>query len=101
MLYNWSGAAYRSKQIDVAAVTVKGVLPIEIHRRSDGEMFYACNLSGSRMLHETEGFESREELDAWFRPLLKPGQTVTKFLMRFRLANAGGLATAPQDSAST
>jgi len=90
MLYNWSGAAYRSKQIDVAAVTVKGVLPIEIHRREDGEMFYSCNLCGARMLHETEGFESREELDAWFRPLLKPGQTVTKFLMRFRLTNERG-----------
>lgn len=27
MLYNWSGAAYRSKQIDVAAVQVLGVRP--------------------------------------------------------------------------
>lgn len=92
MLYNWSGVAYRSKQTDVAPVIVKGVLPIEIHRRADGEMFYASNLSGARMLHETEGFESREEMDAWFRPLIKPGQTVTKCLMRFRLLNAKVMA---------
>lgn len=85
MLFKWSGKAYRSKQINVAAITVSAVLPILIHLRPDGVMFYACDLSGARLLHETEGFESRAAMDAWFRPLLKPGQTATKFLMRFRL----------------
>ena len=32
MLYNWSGAAYRSKQIDVAAIIVQGFWLIEITR---------------------------------------------------------------------
>lgn len=37
-----------------------------------------------RPLNVTEGFDSLEELDNWFRPLVKDGQTVTKHLMRFR-----------------
>ena len=32
MLYNWSGAAYRSPQMDVAPVTVLGCWPIVIER---------------------------------------------------------------------
>jgi len=87
MLYNWSDEAYRSRQVDVAVVIVTKVLPIEIHHRSDGGMFYACDFSGARLLHETEGFGSRAEMDVWFRQAIKPGRTVTKKLMRFRLAN--------------
>jgi len=83
MLYNWSGAAYRSKQIDVAPVIVSSVSPITITHRSDGDMIY---LYGPRdRLHETEGFDSRVDMDEWFRQKIKPGQTVTKVLMRFHL----------------
>lgn len=90
MLYNWAGLPYRSKQIDVAPVIVQSCGPIEItHRAEDGEMFYTMNNPHShRLLHETEGFWASYLLDEWFRPLVKPGQTVTKFLIRFRLANA-------------
>lgn len=87
MLYNWSGAAYRSKQIDVAAVTVLGFWPITIAQTSCGAMRYAYGMESETPLWEHEGFRSPEELDEWFRPLVKPGQTISKTLMRFRLAN--------------
>lgn len=90
MLYNWSGAAYRSKQVDVAPVMVESVLPIRITHKEDGDMLYVWGRATLEKppLHETEGFASRAEMDAWFRPLIKPGQTVAKVLMRFRLLNA-------------
>jgi hypothetical protein len=94
MLYNWSGAAYRSKQIDVAAVVVDETGEIDITHREDGGMIYAGRLiamflykDGTR-LHSAEGFDSRQAMDDWFRSVVKPGQTVTKHLMRFRLLNA-------------
>ncbi len=88
MLYNWSGRAYRSKQNDVAAVIVQGYWPIQINHRADGTVGYIHGMEINQYLYETEGFESRAEMDEWFRPLVKPGKTVTKYLMRFRLANA-------------
>lgn len=87
MLYNWSGAAYHSKQNDVAAVVVSEVWPIKITHREDGGMLYAYGQPGDRPIHETEGFASRAEMDEWFRPLVKRGQTVTKSLMLFRPLN--------------
>jgi hypothetical protein len=85
MLYNWSGLAYRSPQIDVAAIVVMGFWTIQIAHIEGGAMRYAYGMENVKPLHETEGFTSREELDDWFRPLVKPGQCVTKHLMRFRL----------------
>jgi hypothetical protein len=85
MLFNWSGAAYRSPQRDVAIVSVLGFWPIEITHHEDGEMHYAYGMENAKTLHETEGFESRDELDDWFRAIVRPGNTVTKRLMRFRL----------------
>lgn len=94
MLYNWSGAAYRSKQIDVAPVVVDETGEINITHRSDGGVIYAGRLiamiiynDGTR-LHSAEGFDSRQAMDDWFRSVVKPGQTVTKHLMRFRLLNS-------------
>jgi hypothetical protein len=87
MLYNWRGAAYRSKQVDVAPVIVKGFWTIRITHREDGGMLYAYGRVNETPLHETEGFVSRAEMDEWFRPLVKPGQTLTKTLMLFRRAN--------------
>lgn len=84
MLYNWSGPAYRSRQRDVATVIVDSVVPIKITRRDDGGMLYAYGPTEERPIHQTEGFGSRREMDDWFRPLIKPGQTVTMALMRFR-----------------
>ena len=86
MLYNWSGAAYRSKQIDVAAVIVEQAHEIRITHRDDGGMVFAFAERGERRIHETEGFASRAELDAWFRPLVPRGETATKVMMHFRLA---------------
>ncbi len=87
MLYSWSGAAYRSKQLDVAVIVVRGFWTIRITHRDDGEMLYACGNVAARPLHETEGFASRAEMDEWFRPLVKRGQTVEKTLMLFRRSN--------------
>ena len=88
MLYNWSGAAYRSKQVDVAAVKVLGYWPIQITHTDNGKMRYAYGMENEKALWETEGFESREAMDEWFRKVVKPGRIVTKHLMRFRLLNA-------------
>lgn len=88
MLYNWSGAAYRSKQADVAPVIVKGFWPITIAQTEDGEMRYAYGMENEKPLWETEGFESREAMDEWFRAVVRPGQSVTRWLMRFSLANS-------------
>ena len=93
MLYNWSGAAYRSPQKDVGSVMVSGWWPITIAHTVAGDMRYAYGMDCGLVLHETEGFESRADMDAWFRPLVKPGQSVTKHLMRFRLLNAKEHAT--------
>ena len=90
MLYNWSGAAYRSPQIDVGPVMVIGWWPITIAQTEAGEMRYAYGMDCGLAIHETEGFESRAAMDEWFRAVVKPGQTVTKHLMRFRLLNTSG-----------
>jgi hypothetical protein len=83
MLYNWSGAPYRSKQHDVAAVIVKGCWPIRITHKPDGDMIFAYGRANNTPLHESEGFASRAEMDEWFRPLVKRGETVEKTLMLF------------------
>ncbi len=85
MLYHWSGAAYRSKQNDVAAVKVLGFWPIQIHHLSDGTMRYIHGMVNERPLYETEGFTSSTEMDDWFKALVKPGQTISKTLMRFQV----------------
>lgn len=85
MLYHWSGAAYRSKHVDVAVVTVLGFWTIIIARHADGTMRYAYGMENERPLYETEGFQSRAAMDEWFQKLVKPGQSITKTLMRFRL----------------
>jgi hypothetical protein len=87
MLYNWSGVAYRSQQIAVAAVIVREVRAVEITHRFGGDMLYIYGPVKERRLHETEGFASRAELDDWFRPLIKRGETIEKWLMFFSLAN--------------
>lgn len=87
MLYNWSGKPYRSKQVDVAPVKVSGFWTIRITRNDDDSMSYEYGMENAKAIHETEGFESADAMDEWFRPLVKPGQTVEKALMRFSLLN--------------
>lgn len=83
MLYNWSGAAYRSKQVDVCAVMVYSEMPILITNVSGAMIYTPDNVDGIPF-HKTEGFDSLEEMDAWFSKIVKPSQTVTKHLMRFK-----------------
>lgn len=95
MLYTWSGAAYRSPQLDLAAVIVREVRTIRITHREDGGMIYACGQQTARRIHESEGFATRGELDAWFRPLVKRGETAEKAMMFFSSANTGREARYP------
>jgi hypothetical protein len=88
MLFNWSGAPYRSSQIDVAAVEVENVCDVFITRGKDDSLaidtMSMTMLGGSPPLWQTEGFVSGEAMRAWFLPLVKPGETIMKHLMRFR-----------------
>ena len=92
MLYNWSGLPYRSKQVDVAPVIVEFVQGIDINHEPMGAMFSTAYVA-KRPLFGTEGFGSHREMEQWFEAIIKPGQTVTKSLMRFRLLNAKCAAT--------
>lgn len=85
MLYHWGGKPYRSKQVDVAVVKVLGFWIIRITRNDDDSMSYEYGMENAKSLHETEGFDSADAMDAWFRPLVRPGQTVEKALIRFAL----------------
>ena len=87
MLYAWSGAAYRSKQLDITPVVVKGFWTIRITHRADGGMIYAYGRVNETPLHETEGFATSAEMDEWFRPLVKRGETIEKALMLFSRSN--------------
>lgn len=86
MLYNWSGAPYRSKQSDVAAVIVESTQPVIIHHRADG-FLTVRSVQNVCMPHVwlEEGFPSMEDFDGWFKPLVKPGHAICKHLMRFRV----------------
>jgi hypothetical protein len=88
MLYNWSGAAYRSTQLDVCPVVVRGFWTIRItHLPYLIALKYECGKESGPALYKSEGFASQEEMDAWFRPLVKPGQTIEKTLMLFSRSN--------------
>lgn len=89
MLYNWTGKPYRSKQADVVEISVMFVTPIQITHMPSGQMIYQHSTCGDEHLEhiwQAEGFESGHDMDEWFRPLVKRGQSMGLFLMRFRLA---------------
>jgi len=95
MLYNWSGKPYGSPQRDVCAVEVVFTCPINIIPTDKGVSYW---LEGNDLvsLHETfdptintplwqcEGFDSQDDMDAWFRAVLKPGMTTEMHLCRFK-----------------
>jgi hypothetical protein len=83
MLYNWSGAPYRTPQIDVCAVMVIKTCPILLTMDQLG-LTYEKGMELPRPLWSCEGFESREDMDAWFSAKMKPGTSVEKHLMRFK-----------------
>jgi len=85
MLYHWSGQGYRSPQHDVAVVIVSKTTPITI---AHGPWMMTYTRKGGAEspavpLWETEGFGTPEEMHEWFRPLVKPGKTITRHLMTF------------------
>lgn len=88
MLYEWTGKAYRSPQLDVIAIMVTRVVPISIIKAGD-DVLYAAEVQHaepkSLPLWQTEGFSSQEDMDAWFRPLVKKGN-LTQCLHHFTLA---------------
>ena len=88
MLYCWSGKPYRSKHKNVCPVEVISTCPILIGNTKDG-MRYSIHTVQGRVLWSTEGFESGEEMDAWFQPLVKQGETVTKHLMQLKKLEVG------------
>ncbi len=88
MLFHWSGKPYRSKQIDLTPVVAVGFWPITITQGEDRSMSYAHGMENEKSIHETEGFGSKEEMDQWFRRLVKPGKSITRALIRFRLARS-------------
>lgn len=88
MLYSWAGEPYRSKQDDLAAIEVIGWWAIRIAHRADGVMVYDCGKESGPALHVSEGFASQEDMDAWFRAVVKPGTAVAKTLMLFRRIEA-------------
>lgn len=88
MLYHWSGLPYRSQQLDVCPVVVEETTPIRIGRTANGALIYFHAERGihpGRLLWQSEGFFSQGELHDWFSKIIKPGQTVEKHLMRFKL----------------
>ncbi len=89
MFYNWSGAAYRSKQIEVTAIEVIATTPIRIGLSDNRELIFYHAETGitprGKRLWQCEGFLSQQDMDLWFKPLIKPGQTIEKHLNHFRL----------------
>lgn len=93
MLYNWSGAAYRSKQVDVAAVEVEEVLEMIVTHDRDGGIVFGRDKIDGIPIHKTEGFDDVAQMQEWFAKVVPVGKTVELALMRFRLLNAKTLAT--------
>jgi hypothetical protein len=86
MLYNWSGAPYRSKHVDVAAVIVTAATSIDISLGEFSDRVIFSGIMGlGRPLWYCEGFNDPLDMNDWFLPKLKPGQTLTKTLIRFGL----------------
>lgn len=99
MLYHWSGRPYNSPHHNVAAVEVLRTSSIEIAQMPTGAMVYALEIPLSSLHDDThplatplsnlslwqlEGFDSQAAMDAWFRPLVKPGHTLQRHLMLFK-----------------
>lgn len=84
MLYNWAGRAYRSKQINVAAVVVEEVMPIEIHLPEFCHIHFSIRRVAGRPLWSCEGFRDQDAMDSWFLGELCPGDRETRYLMRFK-----------------
>ena len=87
MLYNWSGAAYRSKQVDVAAIEVEETLELVATHDRDGSIVFSRDEIDGIPIHQTEGFDDAGQMQEWFAKVVPVGKTVELALMRFRLLN--------------
>ena len=85
MLYNWSGRPYGSPQRDVCAVEVEHTQPITITIPKFGSPHYSPRSIEDRPLWQCEGFDSQDDMDAWFRAVLKPETTTEMHLCRFKI----------------
>ena len=85
MLYEWTGRPYASKQREIVAVVADWRTPVSISCVHGGDLLFShevlSHLLDGRPLWACEGFESQDEMEAWFRPMTKPGQTLKKYLM--------------------
>lgn len=88
MLYSWSGKPYASPHSDCAVVRVCGLGRITIARDGDS-MFFSPDSLGGTPLWQCEGFDSQEDMDAWFSAKMKPGDCIEKALMMFSLEGGG------------
>lgn len=91
-LYEWSGQAYRSPQIDVCQVMVDSVEKLTIIYSGFGHVWFMG--SDGKYLEKdvlalTEGFDSVDDLDRWFNPTGKASDPVQKHMMRLRLLEGG------------
>lgn len=93
MLYHWSGAAYRSKQVDVVAIEVEETLELIVTHDRDGGIVFSRDKIDGIPIHQTEGFEDAGKMQEWFSKVVPVGKTVELALMRFRLLNDQTLPT--------
>jgi len=87
MLFRWSGKPYRSKQVEIAAVVVEFIQCIDIKLDDFSDcVIFSQDMIGERPLWSCEGFNGPMDMNDWFVAKMKPNTTVTKSIMRFRLA---------------
>ena len=84
MLYRWSAAPYRSKQIQICPVVVESVRPISIEVIAEGHARFSISEVEGVAIHLAEGFESAADMKSWFFKALGCGKRVERHLMRFR-----------------
>jgi hypothetical protein len=88
-LFRWEGLPYRSKHVNGPAVIARSANRIMIASDAAGAISYY--LAGDDLRHAIkdlyviEGFDSQEDMDTWFRRLVKPGQTIQSYQMLFSL----------------
>jgi hypothetical protein len=89
-LFRWEDKPYRSKHVNGPIVVVNCIRPMQISNDSTNKPQY-CYRHGSfldvvpKNLCTIEGFNSQEDMDTWFRRLVKPGQTIQSYQMLFSL----------------
>ena len=88
-LFRWEGLSYRSKHVNGPAVIARSANRIMIASDAAGVISYHLTdydlCAAIKDLYVIEGFDSQEDMDTWFRRLVKPGQTIQSYQMLFSL----------------